>query len=426
MATAVVYMRRGGLLRELGGRCLRSAGVAMPFPDRPGPAAHPPSRTFVVESSAGALAAIKATTGLPWWAAISGVTVGLRFALLPFTLKQRQAMAALQAVARDLRQAPGDEGGPKEGAEFWSVAARTWVRRARGAGVTGPVWLFTPIFAHLPVFVTMMLTVRHLASSGGHGMETGGILWFPDLTLPAFDLASYVAPMGPAGAILPGAVVLFYHYTIQQTFRRPDGESSDPPMSTLLLRTALEWLTIPMLLVGLQVPHGVFCYWLTSSAFNIAQNPILASDAARRLLLEAPKAPSGGRAEESASEAPKASESLFARARELAGEGKESATVVLDAEGIAKLTQDECMNVARTLAERGDWRQAHKMFLVAATKAESVESAGYVDACFWAGMAAARLGLDDGAQNLFERVLEKDPKNSQAMLALASVHKKVS
>ena len=55
-----------------------------------------------------------------------------------------------------------------------------------------------------------------------------------------------------------------------------------------------------------------------------------------------------------------------------------------------------------------------------------MESAGYVDACFWAGMAAARLGLDDGAQNLFERVLEKDPKNSQAMLALASVHKKVS
>ena len=134
MATAVVYLRRGGLLRELGGRCLRSAGVAMPFPDRPGPAAHPPSRTFVVESSAGALAAIKATTGLPWWAAISGVTVGLRFALLPFTVKQMQAMAALQAVARDLRQAPGDEGGPKEGAEFWSVAARTWVRRARGAG----------------------------------------------------------------------------------------------------------------------------------------------------------------------------------------------------------------------------------------------------------------------------------------------------
>ena len=391
------------------------------------------SRPYLLEAGPAALASLHEASGLPWWATISGVTVGLRLALLPFTLKQRQALSALQIVTKEVRgrRDAGGEAAEGEGSlQVWSEAARLWTRRARTeAGFVGPVWLFTPIFAHLPCFVAMMLTVRHMASTPTYGFDSGGALWFRDLTLPAFELASYTAPMGPAGAILPGTLVLLYHYSIQQTFSHPrDKPASESTATDLVLRTFLEWLTIPLLLVGLQVPHGIFCYWLTSSLFNIAQVPILRSQLARDLLAPQRPATTGSAMTDeppAAAEAAMASSYLFERARELSDSGKGASVFVLDKDGLERLDYGEAMSFGRTFAKKQDWGQAHKMFLVSATKAGATDSREYTQAIFWAAMAAARLDLDRDARDLLSKVLEKDPKNTESMLAMASLHKKV-
>jgi len=353
-----------------------------------------------------ALSAYHEATGLPWWATISSATVGLRLALLPLQMKQRKAMAALQMARREVKEAQdSQEGGSTDSVELWKKAMSSWVQRSRVRDnkVTGPLWLFTPVFAHLPCFITMMMTVRYMASSPDFSFQTGGLLWFRDLTLPAFDFASLTAPMGPVGVVLPGTLVLLYHYSIHQNFGSGDNKA---------LRLFLEWLTIPMLLVGLQVPHGVFCYWLTSSAFNNVQAPVLAAIAARTAT-EGPVASTSS-----------PSESLFAKAKELSESGRGEAAVVLDEKGIEALSHQECMAFAKTLAQKKDWKQAHKLFLVAATKTESLESPDYVQAIFWAGMSSARLGLHENALDLFGKVVERDPKNTESMLALASIHKK--
>ena len=46
-----------------------------------------------VETTAGCLAGLEELTGLPCWASISLATVALRVGLLPFTIKQRQAVS---------------------------------------------------------------------------------------------------------------------------------------------------------------------------------------------------------------------------------------------------------------------------------------------------------------------------------------------
>ena len=58
----------------------------------------------------------------------------------------------------------------------------------------------------LPVFITSVWAIRRMSLSGWPGLSDGGALWFPDLTLPALDLASMTAPLGPAGIVLPVAV----------------------------------------------------------------------------------------------------------------------------------------------------------------------------------------------------------------------------
>jgi len=37
------------------------------------------------------------------------------------------------------------------------------------------------------------------------------------------------------------------------------------------IRSALEWVTVPVLAIAMCLPHGALVYWLSSSTFSIAQ-----------------------------------------------------------------------------------------------------------------------------------------------------------
>ena len=47
------------------------------------------------------------------------------------------------------------------------------------------------------------------------------------------------------------------------------------------VRLALEWVTVPMFLVALQLPHAPLCYWLTSTLASTGQHLLLRSPAVR-------------------------------------------------------------------------------------------------------------------------------------------------
>ena len=49
----------------------------------------------------------------------------------------------------------------------------------------------------------------------------------------------------------------------------------------LALRTVLEWLCVPLLAIGLQLPQATLVYWLASSTFTLAQVPSSASHTSR-------------------------------------------------------------------------------------------------------------------------------------------------
>lgn len=47
------------------------------------------------------------------------------------------------------------------------------------------------------------------------------------------------------------------------------------------LRLLLEWVTLPLLLTAMQLPHGAVLYWLTSSSLALAQHLALRAGAVR-------------------------------------------------------------------------------------------------------------------------------------------------
>lgn len=46
------------------------------------------------------------------------------------------------------------------------------------------------VAAQLPVFVTAMWASRRMALAPWPGLSDGGVLWFPDLTVPALEFAA--------------------------------------------------------------------------------------------------------------------------------------------------------------------------------------------------------------------------------------------
>lgn len=54
------------------------------------------------------------------------------------------------------------------------------------------------------------------------------------------------------------------------------------------LKIVLEWMSIPVLVIALQLPHGTLLYWLSNSCFSILSNLVLGHSAISKSLQFAP------------------------------------------------------------------------------------------------------------------------------------------
>jgi len=227
--------------------------------------------------AAAALETAHTTTGLPWWATIACGAVAVRAALFPFTLKQAKASALLNTVIARARDQDGNP--PRDLKTVFAAASE--LRRATNGVSLG--WLLGGPLIQLPTFVIAVMSVRRLArdeSATSKGLDTGGALWFTDLTEVAVALDSATAPMGVYGAILPCAVTLALFANINNAW----GGAAEKSKPALVLKLAMEWLTVPTLLIGLTLPQAVHVYWLPASLTALAQGAAMRTKTARTFL----------------------------------------------------------------------------------------------------------------------------------------------
>ena len=381
-------------------------------------------------------------TGLPWWATIGCTALAVRASLFPFVLKQTRAGVLLNTVKARAR---GPDGKPPE--TFREVLAATGELRRR-TNATPLYWLVAAPVIQLPVFVTAVLAVRRLAATPGIGMETGGALWFPNLAEVALHVDAVVAPMGMAGAVLPCATAAALFLNVNSAW----GKIAETNRGFQFVKLALEWLTLPTLLVGMVLPQAVHCYWLPSSASALAQSYAMRSEWGRRMIRADPRLPLAASPGQPGSDANDAASNVrFSRpldeeeewammeAAKLVADKKEAlAEKLLEAAASGGGAVDS--GVSSTYAEAhpnllfalGQTRQALKRWKLAAEAYDACAAAEVhpmqrARALHGAGVARAQLGDLPGAARRLEEAIDASQSagvaHVKAMLSLASVRK---
>lgn len=145
---------------------------------------------------------------MPWWLAVVSATVALRVALLPVVVRmQRNAatMANLQpqveVIQRRIqlyKQMDNQEAVVREATELIQLYRRHNAH---------PLKVLMMPFLQLPIFISFFIALRRMAQAPVVSMQSGGVLWFTDLTVPD---PFFALPLMACGAFLSNIEVCVY------------------------------------------------------------------------------------------------------------------------------------------------------------------------------------------------------------------------
>ncbi|XP_074312305.1 ALBINO3-like protein 2, chloroplastic [Silene latifolia] len=203
-------------------------------------------------------------SGLPWWIVIASSTVALRVTLLPVLILQLQK---LKHIGEAFPKLPPPLPPPFSGKRF--VDQFSLFRRERKAiGCPSFLWFLTSHTIQIPCFILWMISIRRMSLDEFPGFDTGGTLWFQNLS---------ESSSGVLGSIFPFLVAGLHFCNIQISFR---GSSIDKQTGLLQFlakwyRKYLELLTVPLLFGAFYVPQGSLVYWVTNSSLTLIQQVCL-------------------------------------------------------------------------------------------------------------------------------------------------------
>ena len=244
-------------------------------------------------------------SGLPWWATLGATACIIRISMLPVVSKQMKA-SVLIAHATSVMQGKKSvrERRFTEGTTNNDVPAKTSIsadisetlrianairkRLPDNSTAPHPYWLIAAPLIQLPTFVCAISGVRTLIGkasnsvASGHqsalyaDLSNGGMLWFRDLTLSGLDLTNLYAPLGMYGVILPSLTAAMVFANIDLNFSKM--ASANPRGIQASIKLLLEWMCVPILIVGMQLPQAVHCYWLAGGTYSYLQSSAIRSE----------------------------------------------------------------------------------------------------------------------------------------------------
>ena len=149
----------------------------------------------VIEIAEHSIQSIVHYTGLPWWLSISLLTVAVRSSNFPLLFFQYRAMAPL-ATAMPSYRFLGEIFTETKASNFEKLTASiASIRQINKAHNTKFTKAFAYIMLQVPQFITFIWGVRSLCARNTE-LQTGGILWFTDLTAPDPYLILPVVSLG--------------------------------------------------------------------------------------------------------------------------------------------------------------------------------------------------------------------------------------
>lgn len=208
------------------------------------------------------LADLRTTFQIPWWQSITAFTLGLRVLVLPLnvsllrnTLRIQTIQPQINELDFKMRQNPGT---PE------SLAAARDLKALFKKHKCHPLKnIITPFFFP-PLFLSLFGAVHWLCMQEP-SLQSEGLLWFLDLTAP--DHSNTLPVLSAITWLLSfelGAGQL-YHMNPK-------------------LHSYIRLLTVAFIPITLQLPAGVFVFWITSNVFAIVRILLTRWGPIRRLL----------------------------------------------------------------------------------------------------------------------------------------------
>jgi YidC/Oxa1 family membrane protein insertase len=187
------------------------------------------------------------STGLGWGLAIVGLTLLVRAAIVPITVRQFHAQRRLAEHAPELKRLR-----ERHRDDPLKLREQT-IAYYREHGIN-PLGAFLPLLLQIPIFISLYALMREDVGSGV--FEHAGFLFIPDITAQAH------------GAVLVALVVA---YACSQL------------ASTLVATRTLQGgqrgfaIALPLLFIGVvaRFPAGLLVYWITSSLWSLGQQLVL-------------------------------------------------------------------------------------------------------------------------------------------------------
>ncbi|KAL5021192.1 hypothetical protein ScPMuIL_000347 [Solemya velum] len=201
------------------------------------------------------LEALHVGIGLPWWGSIVLGTVFVRLCMFPLVIaaqrnaaKMNNHMPTIQRLQAKMTEAR-TSGNPLEvaraGHELYDYTKRNEINLGKS--------FLVPI-AQVPVFLSVFIGLRRMASLPVESMKDGGIFWFTDLTMPDPFYAMPLLTMGTFLATIELGV---------------DGMKSASMTHTM--KWVMRIMPVIMLPFISNFPAAMLCYWFTSNFFSLLQ-----------------------------------------------------------------------------------------------------------------------------------------------------------
>lgn len=138
--------------------------------------------------------------GLPWWLTIASVTVALRVLLFPIAVKMQKngaTLANLHPETKAIYNAMGQYKALGHKDKVQQEQTKLWNLYQKHD--CNPIKMFLLPLLQVPVFITFFIALRGMARLPVESMQTGGLLWFTDLTVPD---PYYALPLMAVGMFL--------------------------------------------------------------------------------------------------------------------------------------------------------------------------------------------------------------------------------
>ncbi|XP_072315477.1 mitochondrial inner membrane protein OXA1L [Eucyclogobius newberryi] len=197
--------------------------------------------------------------GLPWWGAIVVGTVMARLLVFPVIVKGQREAAKLNNVMPAMTKLTNKMTEAKQsGNKFEFAKAYSELNLFQKKHDVNPLRGFLIPMVQAPIFISFFIALRKMAYLPVPSMQTGGMLWFPDLT------------MADPYYILPFAVTATMFFILELG---AESGIDNPNLKTM--KTVFRIMPLIILPLTINFPTAVFTYWMTSNCFSLGQVALL-------------------------------------------------------------------------------------------------------------------------------------------------------